>query len=58
VLEDSPIGVAAAVAAACPCVMVPSMPMVDEAVRQQARLVLADLAQVADFIAVELRHSV
>ncbi len=58
VLEDSPTGVAAAMAAACPCIMVPSMPTVDEQVRQQARLVLADLAQVADFIAVELRHSV
>ena len=58
VLEDSSIGVAAAVAASCPCIMVPSMSHVDESTRQQARLVLADLSEVADFIAAELRHSV
>jgi len=58
VLEDSPVGIVAAVAAACPCVFVPSIHPIDESAKLQANLVLSDLGQVADFISVELVHSV
>lgn len=56
VLEDSPVGVAAAVAAACTCIFVPSCLPADPHASQQADLVMQDLAQVADFISAGLDH--
>ena len=50
VLEDSPVGVAAAIAAKCPCIFVPSCLPADKQAMRQANRVLADLRQVADFI--------
>jgi len=56
VLEDSPTGVAAAVAADSPCVYIPSCLPADPDASRQANLVLEDLAQVADFISAGLDH--
>lgn len=56
VLEDSPIGVAAAVAAGSPCIYVPSCLPADTKASLQADLVLQDLAQVADFISAGFDH--
>lgn len=50
VLEDSPVGVAAANAAACHCLYVPSVLPADSQASEQAQAVLADLSAVADFI--------
>ena len=50
VLEDSPVGIAAAVAAACPCIFVPSLLPADPMAARQANWLMQDLAQVADFI--------
>ena len=50
VLEDSPVGVVAAIAAKCPCIFVPSCLPADKQAMRQAHRVLADLKQVADFI--------
>ncbi len=50
VLEDSAIGLTAAVAASCPCILVPSCASIDAQVLRQAVAVLPDLAAVADFI--------
>jgi len=50
VLEDSPVGIAAAVAAACPCIFVPSQLPADPTAASQANWLMQDLAQVADFI--------
>jgi beta-phosphoglucomutase-like phosphatase (HAD superfamily) len=57
VLEDSPVGVAAAVAANCPCIFVPSCLPADEHAACQADRVLVNLIQVADFISAEFEHS-
>lgn len=57
VLEDSPVGVAAAIAANCGCIYVPSCLPADEHAVRQADRVLADLIQVADFISAEYQHS-
>jgi HAD superfamily hydrolase (TIGR01509 family) len=56
VLEDSAVGIAAAVAATSPCIFVPSVYPVDEQASKQANLVLHDLAEVADFITVAFDH--
>lgn len=50
VLEDSPVGVAAAYAAEAPCILVPSQYPVDQVAAAQAQVVLKDLLQVADFV--------
>jgi beta-phosphoglucomutase-like phosphatase (HAD superfamily) len=50
VLEDSPVGVAAAYAAEAPCIMVPSQYPVDPLAASQAYRVFKDLLQVADFV--------
>lgn len=52
VLEDSPVGVAAAIAAGAPCLYVPSVYPVDDRSANHAIAVLNDLEQVADFISV------
>ncbi|MGR8932042.1 MAG: HAD family hydrolase [Gammaproteobacteria bacterium] len=57
VLEDSPTGVAAAVAAGSPCIYVPSCLPADPLASEQANLVLKDLAQVADFVSARSDHS-
>lgn len=56
VLEDSAIGIAAAVAAGAPCVMIPSSQPVDAWAAQQANFLCDDLFQVADLISVKQRH--
>lgn len=56
VLEDSPVGVAAAVAANCACIYVPSCLPVDEYAVRQADWMLKDLIEVADFISAEFSH--
>lgn len=56
VLEDSPTGVAAALAAGSPCIFVPSCLPADEAASSQANRVMQDLAQVADFISDGFDH--
>jgi len=56
VLEDSPVGVAAAVAADCPCIFVPSLLPADLQAAQQADWVMQDLADVADFISERHDH--
>ncbi|CAG1022388.1 phosphoglycolate phosphatase [Methylococcales bacterium] len=56
VLEDSPIGIEAATAAACPCIFVPSVQPPDARASMQADLVLPDLAEVADFISAAFDH--
>lgn len=58
VLEDSPVGIKAAVAATCPCIFVPSIQPADENAVLMANLVLPDLGLVADFIAAQFEHSV
>lgn len=50
VLEDSAIGIAAAVAAGSPCIYVPSIYPVDQWASQQANAVLVDLHQVKTFL--------
>jgi len=50
VLEDSPVGVAAAVAAEAQCIFVPSQRPIDERASSQAYRVFDDLVQVADFV--------
>lgn len=57
VLEDSPVGVAAAVAANCSCIYVPSYLPADEQAARLADRVLTDLIQVADFISAEFELS-
>jgi len=47
VLEDSAVGIAAAVAAKMPCVYIPSCLPADDSAARQALAVLADLGQVA-----------
>ncbi|OHX36358.1 hypothetical protein BJL95_11355 [Methylomonas sp. LWB] len=49
-LEDSPVGVAAAVAAGIRCWLVPSSYPVDALAGRQAERVLSDLREAADFI--------
>lgn len=56
ILEDSPTGVAAAVAAGSPCIYVPSCLPADPHASRQADLMLQDLAQVADFISESFDH--
>ncbi|MDD2758823.1 MAG: HAD family phosphatase [Methylomonas sp.] len=56
VLEDSPVGVAAAVAAGCPCIFVPSLLPADAKAVREAGYVMQDLAQVADFISAGSPH--
>lgn len=58
VLEDSPIGVAAAAAAECPCILVPSVLPADQGAAGMARQVYDDLQQAADFISAALRHPI
>ena len=58
VLEDSTVGVSAAVAANCPCVWVPSLPDWDRQQAVQANRVLSDLEQVADFLSAQFDHSI
>ena len=50
VLEDSPVGVAAAVAANCPCFYVPSVYPADEWAAEKALGVVSNLEQVAQLI--------
>ncbi len=57
VLEDSPVGIAAALAAGAPCVYVPSVYPVDEQAAASAMAVFDDLDQVAEFILAHLEHS-
>jgi HAD superfamily hydrolase (TIGR01509 family) len=57
VLEDSPVGIAAATAANCPSILVPSVLPADPNACAQARLVMQDLAQVAEFISAGFRDS-
>lgn len=56
VLEDSPVGVAAATAASCLCIYVPSMSPADSTASRQARAVLVDLFAVADLISAAFDH--
>lgn len=56
VLEDSAIGVKAAVTARCPCLFVPSILPADPEASGLARQVLPDLSAVADFISAAMRH--
>jgi len=50
VLEDSAVGIAAAVAAGCPCLYVPSLYPADEWAAGKALAVVEDLEQAAEFI--------
>jgi HAD superfamily hydrolase (TIGR01509 family) len=56
VLEDSPIGIDAAVAAGCPCFYVPSIAPADPVAATLANRVFGDLAAVADFISEAFHH--
>lgn len=56
VLEDSPIGIAAACAAGAPCIYVPSVLPAQQQAATQAHAVFADLQQVADFISACFQH--
>ena len=56
VLEDSPIGVAAAHSASCPCFFVPSILPADSHAVQQSERVMPDLLAVADFISAVFDH--
>ncbi len=56
VLEDSPVGIRAAVAAGAPCVFVPSFKPVDTWAAEHATYLLDDLQQVADFISASQDH--
>lgn len=57
VLEDSPVGIAAAIAAGCPCLFIPSCLPADLQACELADGVFQDLAQVADFVSASFRHS-
>ena len=50
VLEDSAVGVSAALAAGAPCLYIPSEQPADPLLSRQATAVFADLEQAADFI--------
>jgi beta-phosphoglucomutase-like phosphatase (HAD superfamily) len=50
VLEDSPVGVAAAVAAGAPCIYVPSLYPLDDRAAADAVAVMDDLEQVAGYL--------
>jgi HAD superfamily hydrolase (TIGR01509 family) len=56
VLEDSPIGVTAAVSAGCTCLFVPSVLPADLDASRLAHQVLPDLFAVADFISAAMDH--
>lgn len=56
VLEDSAIGISAALAAGAPCILVPSLQPVDARAAGQANYLMDDLQQVADFISARSRH--
>lgn len=51
VLEDSPVGIAAAVAAAAPCIYIPSLYPFDAWAAANSLAVLADLGEVIGFMA-------
>lgn len=56
VLEDSAIGIAAAVAANCPSIFVPSLLPADPKAASQANRVMHDLAQVTEFLSASFDH--
>ena len=56
VLEDSPIGIRAALAAGAPCIFVPSIQPADAWAAAHADYLLDDLQQVADFISARKHH--
>lgn len=56
VLEDSPVGIAAALAAGAPCILVPSLSPVDAWAAEHADYLMDDLGQVADFISARRDH--
>lgn len=56
VLEDSPIGVRAAVAADCACLFIPSVLPADTEASRLANGVMPDLLAVADFISAGFDH--
>ena len=56
VLEDSSTGVAAALAAGAPCILVPSLRPVDAWAAEHADYLMDDLGQVADFISARPDH--
>ena len=56
VLEDSPVGIAAAVAADCPSIFVPSLLPADPKALSQASRVMQDLSQVAEFLSASFNH--
>jgi len=56
VLEDSPTGVRAALAAGTPCVFVPSFHPADAWAVEHADFLMEDLHQVADFISARQHH--
>jgi HAD superfamily hydrolase (TIGR01509 family) len=56
VLEDSPIGIRAALAAGAPCVFVPSLKPADAWAAAHADYLMDDLWQVADFISAGQHH--
>lgn len=56
VLEDSPVGVAAAYAAGSPCIYVPSIRPVDPAAVAKAHGLADDLGLIADLISAEFIH--
>lgn len=56
VLEDSAVGIAAAVAADCPSIFVPSLLPADPKASSQADRVMQDLAQVAEFLSASFDH--
>lgn len=56
VLEDSQIGIRAALAAGAPCVFVPSAKPVDAWAAEHADYLMDDLHQVADFISARQHH--
>ncbi|TCV83589.1 MULTISPECIES: HAD family hydrolase [Methylomonas] len=56
VLEDSPIGIRAALAAGASCVFVPSLQPADAWAAEHADYLLDDLQQVADFISARQHH--
>jgi HAD superfamily hydrolase (TIGR01509 family) len=56
VLEDSPIGIRAAIAAGAPCVFVPSLHPADAWAVEHADFLMNDLQEVADFISARQNH--